>query len=260
MYARGGSRQSFGFGGFSPPGPPPRDVIVLVAVVFVTFAMQFFAGASTLVAALRLTPLVFSGWLWQLATYPFIGAGGPSLWFLLELLILFWFARDTFWALGRNRFWRTLVTATLVAGGVATVVALVAGGASTFILMQGQYMLLTVVIAAFATLFGDATILLFFILPIRARWFLGIEILFAFMGYLGTRDLAGFLGLCTAVGATYLLLSPGGPGRELRRWRKRAEQRLLELRLKRMRRSRGFRVVDGEGGRKDGDGRDRWVH
>ncbi len=259
MYARTGSGSSFGLGGLAPPGPPPRDVLALVAVVFVTFSMQFFEATSLLVAALRLTPLVYSGWLWQAATYPFIGFGGPSLWILLELVILFWFARDTFWALGRRRFWSTLVTATVAAAVVACLVGLAAGGPAAFVLMQGQRMLLAVLVAAFATLFGDATILLLFVIPIRARWFLWIEVLFAFVGYLGSRDLAGFLGLVTAVATTYLMLSPGGPGRELHRWRKRAEQRLLEERLKRMRRKRDFRVLDG-GGEGGGNGRDRWVH
>ena len=43
-------------------------------------------------------------------------------------------------------------------------------------------------------------------LPIEARWFLGLEILFAFIGFLQTRDLPGFLGLCTAVGVSYLYI------------------------------------------------------
>ena len=252
-------RSSFGIGGVAPPGPPPSDVIALVAVVFVTFSMQFFATTAPLVAALRLTPLVFAGWLWQLVTYPFAGAGGASLWILLDLLVLFWFARDVFWALGRRRFWRTLVVSTAVGAFAACLINLLGGGGLVpFVLMQGQRMLIAVLIAAFATRFGDATILLFFVLPIQARWFIGIEIAFAFIGFLGSRDFAGFAGICVAIGVAWLMVSGGGSGRELHRLRKRAEQRLLEWRLKRMRRSRGFDVIEG-----GGNGRDRkdpWIN
>ena len=254
-----------GFGGLA--GPPPRDVVVLIATVFVTWSMQFFAGPDLLVELLRLTPAVFRGFIWQLVTYPFVGVGGASLWILLELLILYWFAKDVFWRLGRRRFWRTLVIAAVAASLLAVLVQLVmlavgGIGPSAFALIQGQRMLLAIVIAAFATLFGEATILLFFVLPIRARWFLWLEVLFAFVAFLGSgdprfgapKDLAGFVGICTAVAATYLLLSPGGPGRTLHNLRKRLEMRWLEWRLKQLRRKRSFDVIDG------GDDHDLPVH
>ena len=75
------------------------------------FSLQFFEGAAILPALLRLTPAVFRGFVWQIATYPAIGWGASGLWFLLELLILFWFGRDVFWRLGRQRFWLLLVRA-----------------------------------------------------------------------------------------------------------------------------------------------------
>jgi membrane associated rhomboid family serine protease len=254
-----------GFGGLA--GPPPRDVVVLVATVFVTWSLQFFSGPDALVRLLRLTPDVFRGFVWQPVTYAFVGVGGASLWILLELLILYWFAKDVFWRLGRRRFWRTLVIAAVAASLAAVLVQLLmlafgAIGPSAFGLMQGQRMLLAIVIAAFATLFGDATILLFFVLPVRARWFLWLEILFAFVAFLGSgdprfgvpKDLAGFVGICAAVAATYLLLSPGGPQRTLHNLRKRLEVRWIQWRLKQLRRKRPFDVIDG------GDDRDRWVH
>ena len=74
--------------------------------------------------------------------------------------------------------------------------------------MQGQQILAVVLVAAFATLNRDATILLFFVLPMPARWFLWLEIVFGFLGFLGTHDLPGFLGICAAVGITYGALYP----------------------------------------------------
>ena len=145
------------------------------------------------------------------------------------------------------------------AAGVAAVVVrgigMLAGFPSpfAFTLMQGQYMLITLMIAAFATLNGNATIMLFFVIPIRARWFLGLEVLFAFMGFLNTKDFAGFVGLCTAVFLTWALLEPGGPRRGLSTLRLRMRRFIIEKRLARLKEKRRFDVIDG------GDG-DRWLH
>lgn len=266
------SRQFGGGGGggttLGLTGPVPRDLIVLLATVFVTFSLQFFAVTAVIPALARLTPAVWQrGFLWQLLTYPFVGVGQPGIWFVLELLILFLFGREMFQRLGRRNFWNLLVWVGTIAAVVAVVVQLVAAAAGTlpstaFALMQGQRMLLAILIAAFATVYGRATILLFFVLPIQARWFLGLEIVFAFLGFLSTRDLAGFLGLCAAVGATYLFLSPGPARGNLRELWLRTQERWFRFRLDRARRRRGLRVVRGERSRDKGKsgGGDPWVH
>jgi len=257
MYERSPFRTSTTVSRFGAGGPPPRDIIALLAVVFVTYSMQFFELTAALPQMLRLTPRVLGGWLWQLVTYPYIGYGGVSLWILLELLILFWFGRDVFYRLGRRRFWTVVLWATVGAAVAASLVVLIGSLVGSigypFQLMQGQRMLLTIFIAAFATLNGEATILLFFVLPIRARWFLPLEILFAFIGFLGTRDAAGFVGICTAVAVTFTTLSPGGPRRVFRDVQLWVERATVERRLKRMRRGRRFHVIDGDGKRTDRD-------
>jgi membrane associated rhomboid family serine protease len=255
-------------------GPAPRDVLILLGVLFATFTLQFFATTAAIPAAMRLTPEVWQrGQVWRLLTYPFAGQGGPGIWFLLELLILYFFARDVYWRVGRRRFWSLLAWGTVVAGLVAVAVALVAAwtpGAALgvpFALMQGQRTLIVIAIAAFATLFGQATIYLFFILPIQARWFLWIEILFAFMGFLGTRDLAGFLGICAAVAVTNRALASQRLARSLRELWLRIEQRRIRWKLDRMRRRRGLHLIKGERGGGGGAGdegekrrREPWVH
>lgn len=257
-----------GPGGIGLPSftPAPKDLVILLAVVFATFSLQFFSFTRWIPDLLHLgTALWPFGVVWQVFTYPFAGHGGPSLWILLELLILYWFARDVFYRLGRHRFWRTLLTVTVMAGVAAVAVELVAllvarGTPGAFSLMQGQRTLLAFAIAAFATLNARATILLFFVLPIQARWFLWIEILFAFIAFLGTHDLAGFVGICVVVGATYGVLTAGGPGRMVRDWRLRAEKRRLERQLDRERKKRKLRVLEGGGGRDDEPRRGPWVH
>lgn len=249
----------------------PRDLIILLAVLFVTYSLQFL-GAASLLAYLRLTPLAWRlGFAWQLGTYAFIGYGPPSFWFLLELLILFFFGRDVYRRAGRKGFWGLILWGVVGAAVVAALVNvlqwLVTGSVSAYAfgIMQGQRILLAVLVAAFATMNRYATIYLFFILPVQARWFLPIEILLAFIGFLGTGDLAGFLGITAAVGIIYSLITPGGMRRLRREGWLRLQQLWIKLRLGAKRRRRGFRVIPGEGGegRRGGDGGSQggpWVH
>jgi hypothetical protein len=244
---------SFGFG-----GPAPRDLLVLLGVLFATFTLRFFEPTRIVPQLLELTPLVWrTGFVWQLATYPFIGYGSPGIWFLLELLILYMFGRDVYLGLYRRHFWRLLLWSGIGAAVIAVAVhiAMTFSGAAVpaaFSLMQGQRMLLAIFIAAFATAHGDATIYLFFVLPIRARWFLGLEILFAFMAFLGTKDLPGFLGICAAVGLTYGYVRSSGSfrsgKRRFREMRLRLEKWWIQKKLDRARKKRGFKVIPGEKG------------
>src|SRR6185436_13519113 len=119
------------------------------------------------------------------------------------------------------------------------------------LLMQGEALLFAIFFAAYGTAHRDGIIFVFFIIPMPARWCIPLEILLAFMYFLGTHDLVGFLGICAAVGLTYLYLRSGGTmkggKRQLREMRLRIERWWLQRKLDRNRRKRGFRVISGEG-------------
>jgi hypothetical protein len=243
---------------FGLSGPAPRDLIAILVVLFVTFSMSFFESTRAVPAALILTPEVWqNAQVWRLATYPFVGSGGAGIWILMQFLILYMFGKDVFYGLYRRHFWRLIAFAALGAGLVAVIVhvLLTLTGLMAvplpFVLLQGQLILTTIFIAAFATAHSDATILLFFIIPLRAGWFLWLEILFGFMGFLGTRDLPGFLGICMAVALSNLYVRSSGSiakggRRTFREMRLRLERWWIQKKLERNRRKRGFRVIDGE--------------
>ncbi len=245
-----------GFGrGAGLPASAPSDLIALLAIVFATYAMQFFASTAAVPALLRLDVAVLGRWqVWRLATYPLSGFGAASPWILLELLVLYWFGADLRRGLGRRRFFSLLAVAAVPAGAAAVAVGAVAtafGGAphpAPFMLMQGQQVLLAIVIAAFAARNGEAVIYLFFVLPVRARAFVWVSVLIAFVGYLSTKDLGGLIGLWTATGVAYWRARPGSGRPSLRRLRLRWQETLLRWRLDRLRRRSRFRVVDGTGG------------
>jgi hypothetical protein len=246
----GGGVEFGGLGGL--PGRPPRDLIAILAVIFVTFAMQFFESTAIVPALLHLSPAVWRlGFVWQLATYAFSGVGRPSLWIVLELLIVYWFGADVRSRLGRKGFWallaRTVPGAALLAVATELIAGYLAGASPTpfpFQLMQGQRVLLAILVAAFATLYRDATILAFFVLPVRARWFLWLELVIAFIAYLGTKDIAGLVGIFGATGITVWTLSrPRSGGTMRRRWLRWRRAR-LERRVDRLARRRGLHIVD----------------
>jgi len=258
MYPRQPMRPGGLGGGLTQPAP--RDGWMIIAGVFVTLSLRFFATTSWLPTLLELSPSVWErGFLWQLVTYAFVGRGPSGLWLLITLLILYMFAGQVYGRLGRRGFWRLLIGGVATGGVVAAVVQLVSNlmsgvpGIGTFPILQGERMLVAVLIAAFATLAGDAIIYLFFVLPVRAGWFIGLELIFAFLAFLSTRDLAGMLGVWAAVGYTVFALGgglkPGGP-REI--WL-RLQERWFRLRLKQMKSKRGLEVLPG--GKKDD-----WLH
>lgn len=243
-YAQSGGGPTWGLS-----GPIPRDVGWLLGVLIATFSLQYFEFGRPLVALLRLAPEAWrSGHIWRVLTYPFAGVGSAGIWIIIEWLVLFLFARTVFYQLGRRRFWETLLTVAAVAAVTALVVDALSPTTAGLVLMQGQRMILATVIAAFATLNRDATILLFFVLPVKAGWFLGLELLFAFMGYLSSGDLAGFVGIAAAVGLTFWLLSRGWTLRRI--WLKAQE---LWIRQKLERRRSRFEVLDGKKSSGDSD-------
>lgn len=249
-------RPSFG----PPPGSAPQDIWWLLIVLFVTFSMQFFGLTGALVQQLRLS-LSFPGMLWQPLTYAFIGNASAGLFILLILWILYMFSVTIRGDLGRKRFWQLLIESSVIAAVGALIVGFLSALAfgpnpATFSLMQGDRVLMSIVIAAFAILHRHATIMLFFVIPMQASYFIPLEILIAFIGFLGNKDFAGFIGICLAIGWVWFRLNGGfrrrggrGGSGGLKELRLKLTRWYMQKKLESMRRKRGFKIVPG--GKKD---------
>lgn len=248
-----GNRQvDFGLG-----GPVPRDLLVLMGLLFLTFSLSAFATTSRLVEVLRLSPELWrQGFLWQLVTYPFVEvyANSSALWLLISLWMIYAVGKQVFFFVGRKAFWRHFFTTTLVAGAVAAVVQIALGALGwshpmvlPFGLMTGFSVVLTFLFTGFAVLYSHATIYLMFVLPIRAGWFVGIEALLIFLGFLGTRDFAGFVGLVTVLAVSYFLFSGRSPKRFVHELRLRITRKILEAKLRRLNSKGGGRGGSGGG-------------
>jgi len=238
-----------GFGGASLGlAPAPPDILFLIAALFLSFSLSAFDSTAIVVALLQLSPAVWQlGFLWQIVTYP-IAAEFSGFFFLLALFMVYQFGSEPCRRLGRKEFWKVFLLATL-AGGLAAVGAQLlletAGFAqrADFTLMQGERMTLAVLTALYATLFSQATILFFFILPIPARALLWIELVIAFVAFLATKDFAGFVGIAVAIGTVYAWLTGKGPRRFAAEIDRRYQIWKARRRYEKLKKKSGMRVV-----------------
>jgi membrane associated rhomboid family serine protease len=125
------------------------------------------------------------GYVWQVLTYQFMHAG------LLHLLFNCWaiyvFGHDVEMALGRNSF-LTLYFSSGVIGGVAQVLAEMASPVYFRGPVVGASAAAFGLAAAFAVLFPNRVLLLFFILPMRAKWLLALCAALALYGMISLPD------------------------------------------------------------------------
>src|SRR5260370_1963241 len=72
----------------NPFDAPPRDLLIVIVTLFVTFVMQFFDATRIVPELLHLTSLVWhAGFVWQLLTYPYPRYGGSTVPLLVSPLL-----------------------------------------------------------------------------------------------------------------------------------------------------------------------------
>ena len=102
------------------------------------------------------------GQVWRLVTFLFIPPPSKPMWVIINLYFTWWVGSSLEQRWGPFKF-----NVYYLLGALGTVIAAVIAGAATNLWLDASLFL------AFATVFPDVTILLFFIIPIRVKW-LGI--------------------------------------------------------------------------------------
>jgi hypothetical protein len=136
--------------------------------------MTFIVGGMALIWVLSLTrpeilqrtvldmDAVRHGEVWRLVTFLLMPIGSSAIWILVNLYFTWWIGSSLEQNWGAFKF-----NAFYLLGALGTILAAVLAGPQTNFFLDGSLML------AFATVFPEVQILLFFILPIRVKW-LGI--------------------------------------------------------------------------------------
>jgi membrane associated rhomboid family serine protease len=188
----------------------PNLILYVVGGMAIVWALAFtrpdVLGRLTLdMSAVR------HGEVWRLVTFLFIPAD-LSYWVMINLYFTWWVGSSL------EQHWGAFkLNAFYLLGALGTIVAaLIAGGASNLYLDAS-------LVLAFATVFPDVEILLFFILPIRVKWIgilTGAWLVFSFVMSEWSQRAA----VVAAVG-NYVLFFAGYWGAFLRSQRLRSKQR-----------------------------------
>ncbi len=219
-----------------------RLLILYTAIYVAELLLEHWFGIPV-VAYLQLYPPGSDAFhFWQILTHPFIHNPQAPIGFLINCLVLYFFAAPVEFALGSGRFLALFYLAAL--GGALAGMALssVAGFNVPF---MGMLPGLLALIVVFGLLNPEATILLMFILPVKARYISYGTAGITLLTFLAKANPAGAYHLGGILCGFIYFKTPGTV----------LDPRLIYLkylqwRLKR-RKSR-FTVIDGSKG-KDGD-------
>jgi hypothetical protein len=132
------------------------------------------------------------GEVWRLVTFLFIPPPSSSLWILINLYFTWWVGSSLEQNWGAFKF-----NAYYVVGAIGTVIAAIVAGPATNFWLDASLFL------AFATVFPDVKILLFFIIPIKVKW-LGIVAVVG-IAYAGVMGGWGTRGSIVASLANYVI-------------------------------------------------------
>ncbi len=197
-------------------GRPPRTLTIVMLLLVGGAVADSIGSALPVLEVLRLSTRAWTGpEPWRVVTYGLVGAGGLSMLTVLQLVAVYWFSMELITWIGLRRA-RVLVLGGIVGSGVSASLVQwlsdLAGGPgcdyAPFWLMQGQAVVLAIVMSAFAaharwTTVSDTTLL--WGLPVPARWFVPLQLGGAVLGFVATGDLGGMVGIAVAVGWGYRL-------------------------------------------------------
>lgn len=184
-YQRAG--MSFGFGsGLTPLG---KKLLIIYAVIYVCELLLEHWFHKPIVYLLQLYPLAHPEFhVYQIFTHAFIHNPSAPISFLIDCLVFYFFSAPVEYAFGSKRFLILFYVSAL--GGA--ILGLIFSGVGGF---NVPFMGMTASIISMVVIFGflnpEATILLMFVLPIKAKYLSYGTILITFLTFLAKVNPAG---------------------------------------------------------------------
>jgi membrane associated rhomboid family serine protease len=202
------------FGGFSFFPPVIKILLLSNALIFVM--VQFF-GSFTLDGMpltyaihyyLGLMPLGNGFWPWQLLTYQFIHAGLGHIFYNMFGLWMFGMEIEHVW--GPKRFLTFYLLCGVVAGVFQLILAPILEPSQVAVPTVGASGAVYGVLIAFAMLFPDRYIFLWFLVPVKAKYFVAGLILLGVFAIGGSTNVANLAHLGGAFAGYIYVLSVTG--------------------------------------------------
>lgn len=161
-----GQRTSLGFG--APLTKVGKAMLIGYAAIYVVELLCEHWLAVPVYGWLALNPLTSPGFgIWQVITHPLLHSPNAPIPFLLSCLVFYFFAGTIEYSLGTRRF----ITLYVLAAVGSVVVGLPFSALPSFsFLFSGMVPSLLAMIVVFGLLQPEATILLFFVLPVKAKY------------------------------------------------------------------------------------------
>ena len=228
-----GYRTIFGFG--APLTAIGKQMLIIYASVYVVELICEHWLAIPIYRWLALWPIGSGGFqLWQLITHPLLHDPGAPIGFLINCLVFYFFAGTIESALGARRFITLYVVAACGGALIGLLFGLLTDFAAPF---SGMMPSLLTLIVVFGLLRPEATVLLMFVLPIKAKFISYGTVIITVLTFLAKANVHGAFHL-GGIFLGYLCFRSTGQWWNINYW----QWKYFEFKQKR-RRSR-FTVID----------------
>jgi membrane associated rhomboid family serine protease len=224
--------QAFSFGGRLPPAVGALVALTVIASLAAVVGKR--NGLPLLGLWDLYPPAVLDGEVWRLVTWVFLETQPLAL--LLGCYVLWWLGRDLAFAWGERRFVAAYLALAAGAAAVASLLSL-AWPDLALARFAGPWPVVDALVVAWALLFPDRQLLLFFALPVSGRTLLWLTVggTLLFAAFVGVPPYVPHLA-AEALAIAYLRARPGS-------WFRRVRFRPLD----RLRRRRGrFEVIEAD--------------
>jgi membrane associated rhomboid family serine protease len=177
-------RTSYGFG-TSLTQLGKRLLLIYGAIYVLELLFEHWLGIPV-VAYLQLYPIQSNNFhIWQILTHPFIHSPGTPIGFLINCIVFYFFAAPVEFAFGPKRFLILFYLSAFGGAFCGLVLSSVSGFNAPFLGMMPSLLSLVVI---FGLLSPEATILLMFILPIKAKYISYGTVLITFLTFLAKAN------------------------------------------------------------------------